>query len=130
MTFSRVKIVIVLTVLISFSTFMAIFVTLVDRNSESKPLPVTPKSVTQKLEAALAIPKIIHQSWKTKTPPKRMAKWAETWRTKNKGWEYKLWTDDENREMIKNEFPWFLETYDNFPLHILSKFSLKFRWRI
>ena len=29
-------------------------------------------------------------------------------------WEYKLWTDKDNRRLIKNHYAWFLDTYDSY----------------
>lgn len=34
-------------------------------------------------------------------------------------WEYKLWTDDENRDLVEKDYPWLLETYDAFPENIM-----------
>lgn len=61
------------------------------------------------------IPKIIHQTYKNETIP-------EVWREAHQScldlhpdYEYKLWTDDASREFIANEYPDFLETWDNYP---------------
>jgi mannosyltransferase OCH1-like enzyme len=34
-------------------------------------------------------------------------------------WEYKLWTDVDNRELVRRHYPWFLEMYDGFPQNIM-----------
>lgn len=34
-------------------------------------------------------------------------------------WEYKLWTDEANRKLVKEHYPWLLETYDSFPENIM-----------
>jgi len=34
-------------------------------------------------------------------------------------WEYKLWTDEANRNLVKEHYPWLLETYDGFPENIM-----------
>lgn len=36
----------------------------------------------------------------------------------NPDWEYILWTDEDLRNLIKNDYSWFLETYDGYPHHI------------
>ncbi|KAJ1564730.1 hypothetical protein HK096_006564 [Nowakowskiella sp. JEL0078] len=82
------------------------------------------------------IPKIIHQSWKTSKPPKvqisktnikllitilirkKFSNWAQTWKTLNPTYKYKLWTDDANRAFVANYYPWYLTTYDNLPKSI------------
>ena len=60
------------------------------------------------------IPKIIHQSWKTSDVPEVYHAWVSTWLQNHPTWVYKLWTDDENRELIARHYPWFLRDYDNF----------------
>ncbi|KAJ3308121.1 hypothetical protein HDU76_004118 [Blyttiomyces sp. JEL0837] len=65
------------------------------------------------------IPKIIHQSWKTKKVHPAFRNWPESWKEKNEGWEYKLWTDPENRKMVEEKFPWFLDTYAKLPKEIM-----------
>ncbi|KAJ3024800.1 UNVERIFIED_CONTAM: hypothetical protein HDU68_007766 [Siphonaria sp. JEL0065] len=60
------------------------------------------------------IPKIIHQSWKTAEVPDKYTNWTKTWRSLNPDYEYKLWTDADNRKIIETDYPWFLETFDGF----------------
>jgi mannosyltransferase OCH1-like enzyme len=62
--------------------------------------------------------KYIFQTWKTNEVPD---KWKEAQMTIinfNKGYEYKLYTDKENREFVKTFFPDFLETYNSFEYNI------------
>lgn len=47
------------------------------------------------------IPHIIHQSWKNATIPAKFHAWANSWLEKHPTWEYKLWTDMDNRQLIK-----------------------------
>lgn len=61
------------------------------------------------------IPKIIHQSWKNKILPNKFQKWSATWIKHHPTWEYNLWTDEDNRNMVEQHFPWFLQTYEKFP---------------
>ena len=65
----------------------------------------------------MKIPKIIHQTWRTKDIPFDVYKkeWIDSWKRLHPDWEYRLWTDEENRDLIKKEYPWFLETYDGYP---------------
>ncbi|KAI8609435.1 nucleotide-diphospho-sugar transferase [Chytriomyces sp. MP71] len=60
------------------------------------------------------IPKIIHQSWKTADVPKKHSDWVASWKIMNPGYEYILWTDDDNRNLVATHYPWFLKTYDAF----------------
>jgi mannosyltransferase OCH1-like enzyme len=64
------------------------------------------------------IPQIIHQTWKTTTVPEPFRAVMETWPQLNKEWDFRLWTDDMNRDLIARHFPHFLEIYDNYPLPI------------
>lgn len=62
------------------------------------------------------IPHIIHQSYISleKLPPA----WADTparWKKMHPQYEYKFWSDEDNRNLIKDHYPWFLETYDSYP---------------
>ena len=60
------------------------------------------------------IPKIIHQSWKNEDVPEHYHAWISTWKQNHPDWVYKLWTDDENRELVARHYPWFLQDYDSF----------------
>ena len=62
----------------------------------------------------MKIPKIIHQTWKSKTIPLKCKKWVKSWKEKHPDWEYKLWTDEDNRNLIKTYFPKFLKIYDSY----------------
>lgn len=56
--------------------------------------------------------RIIHQTWKTKMLPAEYAAFAESVRAHHPGFEYRLWTDEDNRELIRTSYSWFLPTYD------------------
>jgi len=58
--------------------------------------------------------KIIHQTWKTKNIPAKYAQFAETVKRNNPDYEYRLWTDHDNRRLIEDLYPWFLSTYDSY----------------
>jgi hypothetical protein len=62
----------------------------------------------------MKIPKIIHQTWKTNNIPEKCKKWVASWKEKNPDWEYRLWTDEDNRNLIKEYFPKFLKIYDSY----------------
>jgi mannosyltransferase OCH1-like enzyme len=66
------------------------------------------------------IPKIIHQ-----TGPDKQ-KWHPIWKECSESWkntfpdfQYKFWTDDDIRNLVKEQYPEFLELYDGFPHHIM-----------
>ncbi|KAJ1550762.1 hypothetical protein HK096_005178, partial [Nowakowskiella sp. JEL0078] len=64
------------------------------------------------------IPKIIHQSWKNDVLPKKFQNWAMTWKTLNPEYSHQLWTDNSNRALVANYYPWYLSTYDSLPKNI------------
>jgi mannosyltransferase OCH1-like enzyme len=65
------------------------------------------------------IPKIIHLTYKSKE--EILPEWKNvipSWKKTNPTWEIKFWSDKENEELVKNDFPWFYETYKNFKYNI------------
>jgi mannosyltransferase OCH1-like enzyme len=66
----------------------------------------------------MQIPHIIHQTWKDEQLPISMRKLAETWKRKHPGWEYRLWTDTQNRDFLSTYYPAFLLRYDLYPYDI------------
>lgn len=59
-------------------------------------------------------PMVIHQSWKTRTLPENFAKWSKNTLKLHPEWKYMLWTDEDNRRMIEQRYPWFLETWNSY----------------
>lgn len=61
------------------------------------------------------IPRIFHQSWSsTKLPPK-FQRWSQTCREKHKDWEWVLWTDEDNLQLVQLYFPWLEAAYRQLP---------------
>lgn len=66
------------------------------------------------------IPKIIHQ-----TAPADKSKWnpiwtqcQESWKKNFPNYEYKMWTDEDNENLVKTKYPWFYDTYKGFKHNI------------
>jgi mannosyltransferase OCH1-like enzyme len=59
-----------------------------------------------------AIPKLFHQSWSSTELPAKFKKWAETCRRMHPDWEWVLWTDDDNRELVETFVPGMKEAYE------------------
>eukprot|EP00877_Chromochloris_zofingiensis_P006659 jgi/Chrzof1/2246/Cz11g08085.t1 len=78
-----------------------------------------PRNLHQSCESDGVIPKIIHQSWKNRDLPLAFQAGRESWVQHNKGWDYKLWTDEDNQQLVATHFPWFLHTYDSFARNIM-----------
>jgi mannosyltransferase OCH1-like enzyme len=64
------------------------------------------------------IPKIIHQTWKTKEVPDHWKKSKDEWQRLHPDWLYILWTDEDIRNHIKDHHPDFLELHDNYEYNI------------
>lgn len=64
------------------------------------------------------IPKILHQTWKSHDLPPKFAKWSSECKDLAPHFTYRLWTDEDNRNLIKDHYPWFLKTYDAYDKHI------------
>ena len=62
--------------------------------------------------------KQIHQTWKTKQVPGQLKSFCQGWQDMHPDWTYRLWTDEDNRRLIEEQFPWFLQTYDRYPYNI------------
>ena len=74
------------------------------------------------------IPKIIHQTWKNETIPDKWKNYHASWKKHFPGPEYKhiLWTDKDNREFIKQNYNWFLDTFDNYPKNIQRADAIRY----
>ena len=67
----------------------------------------------------VAVPKILHQTWKNCTLPWRQAFWREECRRVLPGdWTLLLHTDEDNRAFMAREFPDYLDLYDGYELSI------------
>ena len=66
----------------------------------------------------MKIPRILHQTWKDHDVPDEFNQMALSWKTKHTGWEYRFWSDEMNRNFIKDHFPFFLPVYDSYEKNI------------
>lgn len=66
----------------------------------------------------ILIPKLIHLTWKNKVIPDKWKDTIPAWQKLMPGWKIVLWTDEDNRNYIERNHPYFLETYDNFQYNI------------
>lgn len=64
------------------------------------------------------MPKYIHQSWMTDDLPKKLSRWSRTCQLQHPDWQWILWTDEDNLNMVEKYFPWFLATYKALPAEI------------
>ena len=72
-------------------------------------------------------PKIIFQTWKSKTDiPDKFRYWSNTWKEYNPTYEYVLWDDNDNREFVSTHFPWFLATYESYDVEIKRADAIRY----
>jgi mannosyltransferase OCH1-like enzyme len=65
------------------------------------------------------IPKIIHCTYKTSDLPENLAVWFEKAKQLHPGWEFRLWTDVDNLNLVKSHFPEMLAPYEALPYNIM-----------
>lgn len=77
------------------------------------------------------IPPILSQTWKSQDLPAEGARLAATWRALNPELEYRLYDDDDARNVVAEAFPDFLGDYERLPLPILKAdvFRYAVLWR-
>ncbi|MBA3814976.1 MAG: hypothetical protein H0X29_00330 [Parachlamydiaceae bacterium] len=68
------------------------------QNSYKQSLSIIKANAALKGPEHLHIPRIIHQIWLGSPVPKKYQEWMNTWMNWH-GWEYKLWTDKEVKEL-------------------------------
>jgi hypothetical protein len=66
----------------------------------------------------LAIPRIIHQTWKSTEVPEPLARFQARFRELHPDYEYRLWTDAQNDAFVRDEFPEFYALYRSFSREI------------
>jgi mannosyltransferase OCH1-like enzyme len=74
----------------------------------------------------MVIPRIIHQTWKNHDVPPEWRLLQQTWKDLHPAWEYRLWTDADNREFLRRHYAWFLPTYDAYPENIMRADAVRY----
>ncbi|WP_268225315.1 glycosyltransferase family 32 protein [Sinomicrobium oceani] len=74
----------------------------------------------------MKIPKILHQTWKNENYPEHFKPLVKSWIENHPDWEYRLWTDEMNRNFIKENYPDFLNTFDNYPVPIQKADAIRY----
>lgn len=72
------------------------------------------------------IPKIIHQTYKTEEIPEQWRAGQQRCRDLHPDYEYILWTDAMATAFIKEEYPWFLETFENYKYPIQRADAIRY----
>ncbi|KAI9697953.1 MAG: hypothetical protein M1836_004306 [Candelina mexicana] len=74
----------------------------------------------------LLIPKIIHQTYINESIPEHWRVGQQSCIDLHGDYEYKLWTDASSRDFIASEYPWFLDTFDNYGLPIQRADAIRY----
>jgi mannosyltransferase OCH1-like enzyme len=73
----------------------------------------------QKVDELNGIPKIIHQTWKTREVPERFRELHESWKRLMPDWTIVVWSDEDNQHLAEKYFsPADLRVYNNLNLNI------------
>ena len=70
--------------------------------------------------------RLIHQTWKCKDLPACVLPSVESWKSLHPAWDHLLWTDEDNRRLIQECYPWFLSTYDAYPYDIQRADAIRY----
>lgn len=65
-------------------------------------------------DGKVRIPKIIHQTWKTRHIPSQYVEWMRSWSKNHPDWKYMFWTDEAARDFIAEKYPHILPAYDGY----------------
>jgi mannosyltransferase OCH1-like enzyme len=66
----------------------------------------------------MSIPRILHQTWKTREVPAEFLRFRESWRRRHPHWEIRLYDDDACRDLVLRDFPHLASLYDGLPTNI------------
>lgn len=72
------------------------------------------------------IPKIIHQTYKTEDIPEQWKESQKKCIDLHPDYEYILWTDEMALKFIKEEYAWFLETFENYKYPIQRADAIRY----
>jgi len=70
--------------------------------------------------------KTIHQTWDDNAVPECSIPWTQSWKSNHPDWEYKLWSNEEGRDLIKDKFSWFLPVYDGYDYNIQRADAIRY----
>ncbi|AWB08093.1 hypothetical protein A6A40_23955 (plasmid) [Azospirillum humicireducens] len=64
-----------------------------------------------KIEANSLVPRLIHQTWKTRDVPPELLAFQRSWTGRNPGFAYRFWTDDDIGRFVAEEHPALLPVF-------------------
>ncbi|KAH7115599.1 nucleotide-diphospho-sugar transferase [Dactylonectria macrodidyma] len=108
--------------------FLSPLFSLLRHNKEmfSAHVTVTGDDRSEPVHLVNQMPRIFHQTCKNETIPKIWAGSQQSCIKAYSGFEYKLWTDKRARDFLQSEYPWFLDTWDNYPFPIQRADAIRY----
>jgi mannosyltransferase OCH1-like enzyme len=76
------------------------------------------------------IPKIIHQTYKTKDLPEDLQYWHQKVITLHPEWQVHLWTDVDNLRLVEEHFPHLLKAYNQLPYTIMRVDMIRYMYMV
>ena len=75
-----------------------------------------------------SIPHIFHQSWINSTVPKQYDAWRKSWVRNQPKWDFRLWSDEDNLNLVEKHFPWFLSRYEAYEEAVMRADSVRYMY--
>lgn len=72
------------------------------------------------------IPRIIHQTYKTRHLPEFWKNTPDSWKEHHPSWKYIFWDDEKCRALVAKFFPKFLKIFDSYPYPIQRADSVRY----
>jgi hypothetical protein len=82
--------------------------------SFTQPQASSPPPPSPAPRAICQVPHVLHQTWKSREVQSLFVPRITSWFKVNPGWEYRFWTDADNRALIRDHFPESLAMFDGY----------------
>ena len=94
--------------------------------SDGSASPAPPKKLVTVKRTDCQVPHIVHQTWKDREVQSVFEPRIASWIKKNPDWEYRFWTDADNRELIATKFPGSLAMFDGYHSNIQRADAIRY----
>ncbi|CCF58456.1 hypothetical protein KAFR_0E03040 [Kazachstania africana CBS 2517] len=95
-------------------------------DSDLNPHTISDSSYLNTTNKPQLIPKIIHQTYKTTDIPEQWKESQKKCIELHSDYEYILWTDEMAYQFIREEYPWFLSTFENYNFPIQRADAIRY----
>ena len=94
--------------------------------SDDSANPAPPKKLVRAKRTDCQVPHIVHQTWKDREVQSVFEPRIASWIKKNPDWEYRFWTDADNRELIATKYPGSLAMFDGYHSNIQRADAIRY----